>query len=270
MNPEELNNAVLIEALNQFRDDQNQANEQAFVAALKEAVFLAPVNFSQPPVINDDGSMALNEGTETRLIALQTEDGHSVFPIFTDMDALAEGEMQSDEDVYTWPMHVVDYAPIMESAGEELEGLAMNPFSDGMPISRENLQYLLNDQVHSPVPGGQTAAQGSEDAELDMQDTDDKTLPTPLMAELVGIADDSYGEIQTIHLLWLTNNKTKVANYLLILDGEHPEKIKALFPEFARAFGNFAPEGQSAVDMILKSELGVDLTNFRPKYTRNL
>ncbi|GAK30889.1 hypothetical protein WOSG25_060070 [Weissella oryzae SG25] len=270
MNPEEFENSALLSALEQFRIEENPENEANFVAELKAATFLAPVNFSQAPITNDDGSVALAENTETRLVALQTEEGQSVFPIFTDMEAMAAGDMAADEDLYTWPMTLEEYLPVVNQAGDELAGLALNPFTNGMPISRENLNYLFADRTHSPQPGGQTAAQGSEDAELDIQDTDDKSLPTPLMAELIGIADDSYGEIQTMYLLWLTNNKTKVANYLLVIDGPDAEKLRAFFPEFARAFGNFAPEGKSAVDMILQSDLGLDLTEFRAKYTRNL
>ena len=52
-----LRNDALLDALAAFREDQNGTTEQAFIQALIEAVFIAPVNFSEPPIIKEDGDV---------------------------------------------------------------------------------------------------------------------------------------------------------------------------------------------------------------------
>ena len=79
-----LRNDALLDALAAFREDQNGTTEQAFIQALIEAVFIAPVNFSEPPIIKEDGDVEIPEGAEMRLLTFEMENGHSVFPILKD------------------------------------------------------------------------------------------------------------------------------------------------------------------------------------------
>ena len=124
-----LRNDALLDALAAFREDQNGTTEQAFIQALIEAVFIAPVNFSEPPIIKEDGDVEIPEGAEMRLLTFEMENGHSVFPIFTDLDAFNAQPIDSEEPVHPWAMALTDYLPVLQNEdSENLEGLALNPF----------------------------------------------------------------------------------------------------------------------------------------------
>lgn len=259
MNNEEWRNDDLLQALTDFRTNQTPENESRFINNLTTAVFIAPVTFSIEPVQNEAGELEVPEDSEMRLVTFQNEEGHGVFPIFTDMTAFQAQEIEADDNLYSWPMTIADYLPIFQNPdSQDMDGLALNPFTDGMPITRENLAFIAG--------AGQTAAAGSENADMQLTDTDE--LPTPLLSELIGLADDSRGAVETIWVLWLQNDETGLANYLLVVDGPDGEAVKALFPDFAQAFAQKADAGLENVDMILKADFDVDLSEFQPKYTR--
>lgn len=262
---EEWRNDEVLTALETFRADQNGMTEQVFIKALMEAVFVAPVNFTIPPIIKADGELEMADDSEMRLVTFETDEGQSVFPIFTDMEAFSANELESAEDLYSWPMTIGDYLPIFENDNSAtLAGLALNPFTDGMPISRDNLAYMASLR-------GETAAEGGEDAEMHISDVDDADLPTPLLSELMGIADDHRDLVSKFYILWLENMETKAANYLMVVDGDDTEKMEAdVFPLFAQAFHDKADSGKENVDMIAAAHFDVDMSEFTAKYTRDL
>ena len=254
-----LRNDALLDALAAFREDQNGTTEQAFIQALIEAVFIAPVNFSEPPIIKEDGDVEIPEGAEMRLLTFEMENGHSVFPIFTDLDAFNAQPIDSEEPVHPWAMALTDYLPVLQNEdSENLEGLALNPFTNGMPISRENLAYIA----------GLLAAQQGE-GEMQISSAED-VIPTPLRYDLIGLADDAMGKIERMHLLWLTNEATGTENYLLVVDGPDKEAYQALYADIAKIFEEKAGEEGHAVDIVSANDFGVDLSEFTTLYDRNL
>lgn len=258
---EVLRNDELLAALEAFREEQNPANEQAFVQGLVEAVFVAPVNFTEAPIIKENGDVEIPEGSEMRLLTFEMENGHSVFPIFTDLDAFNAGPIDSEDPVHPWAMSLADYLPLLQNDdSENIEGLALNPFTNGMPITRDNLAYIA----------GMVAAQeGYGDAEMQIASAED-VIPTPLRYELIGLADDAMGAVEHMHLLWLTNGATNAANYLLVVDGPDKDAFQELYPRFAKAFEEKAGEEGSAVDIVAAADFDVDLSEFTSLYDRNL
>lgn len=271
INPEDWHNDAVLEALEAFRQEQDGAHEQAFIQALLNAVFIAPVNFSKEPVMQEDGSVNIPDDAEIRLVVLEQQDGKTAFPIFTDLEALNAGDLQSEDNLYSYPMTIQNYLPMLEQIPEdENAGLALNPFSNGMPITRENLTFIKSLLDSQSEGASQTAAQASEDADLEVTDTEESEIPTPLLSELVGIADESFGDVDTIYLLWLNNKTATVANYLLVVDGAEEDKVKGLFPKFAEAFSTKAEPDKAAVDIIWGHDFDIDMSDFKPIYTRNI
>jgi len=260
---EELRNDVLVAALDTFRTEQTQATEQVFIQALVEAVFVAPVNFTEPPVIRENGDVEIPEGAQMRLLTFEMENGNAVFPIFTDLEAFNVGPIDSDEPVHPWAMSLAEYLPLLQNDdADNIEGLALNPFTNGMPITRDNLMYIAN-----MMAGQQNADEGEGDMEIASAET---IVPAPLRYELIGVADDAMGAIERMHLLWLKNPIAQVENYLLVLDGPDKAAMQATYEQFAKAFETKSGEEGSAVDIVAAADFDVDLSEFPILYDRNI
>ena len=112
-NDEELRNDKLLDAIAVFREEQNEVTEHNFIQALIDAVFIAPVNFSEPPIVKDDGGVEIPDNAQMQLVTFELENGNGVFPVFTDLEAYNAQTIEADLPVYPWAMALSDYLPIL-------------------------------------------------------------------------------------------------------------------------------------------------------------
>ena len=266
-NDEELRNDKLLDAIAVFREEQNEVTEHNFIQALIDAVFIAPVNFSEPPIVKDDGGVEIPDNAQMQLVTFELENGNGVFPVFTDLEAYNTQTIEADLPVYPWAMALSDYLPILQDDDtQNIEGLALNPFTNGMPITRDNIAYIAQQ-----IAEQQQADEHDEAGDNEMEITSaEELIPTPLRYELIGIADDAMGTIESMYLLWLTNNDANTSNYLLVVDGPDRDAVQALYQQIATAFEEKAGDEGSAVDIVYASDFQVDLSEFDSLYNRTL
>ena len=266
-NDEELRNDKLLDAIAVFREEQNEVTENNFIQALIDAVFIAPVNFSEPPIVKDDGGVEIPDNAQMQLVTFELENGNGVFPVFTDLEAYNAQTIEADLPVYPWAMALSDYLPILQDDDtQNIEGLALNPFTNGMPITRDNIAYIAQQ-----IAEQQQADEHDEAGDNEMEITSaEELIPTPLRYELIGIADDAMGTIESMYLLWLTNNDANTSNYLLVVDGPDRDAVQALYQQIATAFEEKAGDEGSAVDIVYASDFQVDLSEFDSLYNRTL
>lgn len=264
-NDEELRNDKLLDAIAVFREEQNEVTEHNFIQALIDAVFIAPVNFSEPPIVKDDGGVEIPDNAQMQLVTFELENGNGVFPVFTDLEAYNAQTIEADLPVYPWAMALSDYLPILQDDDtQNIEGLALNPFTNGMPITRDNIAYIAQQ-----IAEQQQADDEAGDNEMEITSAEE-LIPTPLRYELIGIADDAMGTIESMYLLWLTNNDANTSNYLLVVDGPDRDAVQALYQQIATAFEEKAGDEGSAVDIVYASDFQVDLSEFDSLYNRTL
>ena len=266
-NDEELRNDKLLDAIAVFREEQNEVTEHNFIQALIDAVFIAPVNFSEPPIVKDDGGVEIPDNAQMQLVTFELENGNGVFPVFTDLEAYNTQTIEADLPVYPWAMALSDYLPILQDDDtQNIEGLALNPFTNGMPITRDNIAYIAQQ-----IAEQQQADEHDEAGDNEMEITSaEELIPTPLRYELIGIADDAMGTIESMYLLWLTNNDANTSNYLLVVDGPDRDAVQALYQQIATAFEEKAGDEGSAVDIVYASDFQVDLSEFDSLYNRTV
>src|SRR5699024_3815569 len=266
-NDEELRNDKLLDAIAVFREEQNEVTEHNFIQALIDAVFIAPVNFSEQPIVKDDGGVEIPDNAQMQLVTFELENGNGVFPVFTDLEAYNPQTIEADLPVYPWAMALSDYLPILQDDDtQNIEGLALNPFTNGMPITRDNIAYIAQQ-----IAEQQQADEHDEAGDNEMEITSaEELIPTPLRYELIGIADDAMGTIESMYLLWLTNNDANTSNYLLVVDGPDRDAVQALYQQIATAFEEKAGDEGSAVDIVYASDFQVDLSEFDSLYNRTL
>lgn len=160
---EELRNDKLLDAIAVFREEQNEVTEHNFIQALIDAIFIAPVNFSEPPVVKDDGDVEIPDDAQMQLVTFELENGNGVFPVFTDLDAYNAQPIEAELPVYPWAMALSDYLPILQDdETQNIEGLALNPFTNGMPITRDNIAYIAQ-QVAAQQEANDDEDEGNKD-----------------------------------------------------------------------------------------------------------
>lgn len=251
-----INNAPLLAALDALRVEQNEETDQAYTKALLEAKFIVPVNYKQMPKKNEAGELEMPEGAEIALVTLMAaDDAEEVFPIFTDMDAFnAQPEIEGTQSVHPWVMTISDYFPmILNNANPKIAGLALNPFSDGMPISRENVEYLA--AMSEAFQGGQVEVV-----------TADGVMSNELRYELIGFGDDHPEAINKMTLLRLVTGEE--GQYLLVVSGEDEAAVSMLYPELEAIFEEYAGEEGAAFSLMMAEQFAADLSEFPNLYTR--
>jgi len=251
-----ITNAPLLTALEALRADQNEDTDQTYTKALLEAKFIAPVNYKQVPKQNEDGELYLPEGAEIGLVTLQaTDEGGEVFPIFTDMDAFnAQPEVEGTQTVHPWVMTIQDYFPMMlNNENPQIIGLALNPFNDGMPISRENVEYLA--AMNEAFDGGQVEVLSANDM-----------ISNELRYELIGFGDDHPEAVQKMTLLRLVTGDA--SQYLLVVDGNDEAAVSVLYPELEAIFEEYAGEEGPAFSLMMANQFAGDLSEFPVLFDR--
>lgn len=258
-NTHTIDNAKLLAALEDLRAEQNEETDQAYTQALLEAEFIVPVNYKNPPKQNDAGELEMPEGSEVALVTLvANEDGEEVFPIFTDMDAYnAQPEIDAAQMVHPWAMMISDYFPmLLNGENPQIAGLALNPFSDGMPISRENIEYL------AAVSGATAGAHGGQ---VEVKPTED-IVSNELRYELIGFGDDHPEAIDKMTLLRLVAEGE--GQYLLVVAGKDEEAVAMLYPELEAIFEEYAGEEGPQFSLMMENNFDADLSEFPELYSR--
>lgn len=250
-----INNAPLLAALEALRADQNEQTDQAYTQALLEAQFIAPVNYKQAPKQNDAGELEMPEGAEIALVTLVAGEDEEVFPIFTDMDAFnAQPETTGAQKIHPWVMSISDYFPlILNEANPKIVGLALNPFSDGMPISRDNVEYLA--AMSEALQSGQVEVKSGDDV-----------ASNELRYELIGFGDDHSEAINKMTLLRLVTETE--GQYLLVVGGEDEAAVSMLYPELEAIFEEYSGEEGPAFSLMMEQNFDADLSEFTPLYNR--
>lgn len=267
MDPENWENAAVLEALAAYQADENTENEHKLFDMIQRAIFLAPVQISNVQRETLGNKMELTSDLLPNLITFETKDGNSVFPIFTDIEAMKEREFDNEDVVYSWPVTIFEYGLIL-LLSRKLEGVVLNPFSDGFVLKKDEILSMLqhlNGSITRTIE--KTAIQGAENSQLVLEEIKANKLPISLFINLIAIADDQRGLVQAVYIVWLTNKTTGVSNYLVVLDGTDNEKLEASYDDFALVFERYADVLQTTVDIVTLQKSGLDMSKFTPQYT---
>ncbi|MDR3241197.1 MAG: SseB family protein [Lactobacillaceae bacterium] len=273
MAEQQFNNDGLLEALAAFKADQAPEKQQTFEINLLNASFLVPVQIPDESLIDENGGVTVESGEEIRLMTFVDEEGKRVFPVFTDeknFNANPEG-WPADVKVLTMPF--VDFMEMFDK-DDSLGALALNPFieDDGMPISRQNMAYLAQNYTKVEQNEAQVNAESAteEPENMEMEISIPADVPTPLQYELIGVADDAMGTVTKMYLLWLENKATNEGRYFLVIDGPDVEQLNEMVEKFQTGFKTVLGEDALGEVAPINRLEGIDLSEFKTFYERNL
>lgn len=216
------------------------------------ARFISPVRFSQEPILNENGTAQLPEGTSISFAQLENEKGQKFYPVFTSADEMMKWEQMKEQKPQTLTLGFDDYASmVLDRNGGE--GFVINPFSDNLMIAREAIERWRKKKQLQTM--GHIEQRLSPDTKLDI--TEPKELPIPLV-NAVTTAAKKDGSVKALWLLRMEHDGNK--SHLLVVDfsGERDKVYNALGSAAKPFLGDMDLSIISAAD-----SLGKDVTKDR-------
>ena len=102
------------------------------------ARFYAYVRLSEEPV-ERNGRTMLKPGTNVTFFTLQTTNGDTFYPVFTDQEEIARWKTVKESDPRMVIVDFTDFLPILKSS-ETLKGIVINPMSENFLIPRRSVE----------------------------------------------------------------------------------------------------------------------------------
>src|SRR5574344_718113 len=111
-----LENDELKKAIKGLHENYNQETEDKFLKELENASFLAPADIKiDKDLIEDDGTITLDEDTPMNFMLISSEDGKNFFPAFTDEEELSKDTEKKDAII----INLETYLEMLDSNTEE-------------------------------------------------------------------------------------------------------------------------------------------------------
>ncbi|MGN0585549.1 MAG: enhanced serine sensitivity protein SseB C-terminal domain-containing protein [Ruminococcus sp.] len=206
-------NPELLAAINAFRQERTPAKEQAMVAEIRKAKFVAPVQMADLPK-----DLKLKKGeshqAQVKFVMIQ-RDNKKYFPLFTDQGELARWKNIPEHK--TILLTFDQYSDMIAQQGGEAEGLVINPFGAALPMPKQQVLSMRN---------------GAQIYDL-------KNIP----ADLVNKLSEHFETEPKVHAAWIMG--LRMANkesYMILVDHDTittAEEQKALYDPIANIVGPF-------------------------------
>ncbi len=206
-------NPELLNAIEAFRQERTPEKEQAMIAAIRTAKFVAPVQMEDLPA-----DLKLDKGqqhqAQVKFVMIQKDD-KKFFPLFTDQGELARWKNVPEHK--TILLNFEQYANMFRQQGSDAEGVVINPFGAALPMPKQ--------QVLALNAGAQLY--------------DLKNIPVDMTKKLSA----HFEEEPKVHAAWLFGMRMNGKDsFMLMLDHDTittPEDQKALYDPIAGILNEF-------------------------------
>nr|WP_315018047.1 SseB family protein [uncultured Campylobacter sp.] len=133
------------ENLNDFIDafllDGSKQSQNALIAALKKAEFLAPVLINQALAKPDGSAVYEEEGSNIKFVLLEDEEsGLSYFPAFSSRGEMMRWRNDAEQEVIN--LRLKDYAAMIEGGEGKYAGVVIDAFSHGLILDFAKLKAM--------------------------------------------------------------------------------------------------------------------------------
>ena len=225
-------NPKLKTLLNNFHNADQAHIAEAYEAIAEEiamnASMLAVVHMDRDDLKhNNDGTATIMQGTKVSIEYLKDAGGRTFLPVFTDWDELRKWEKYKNASVQTFVMTFDD----MCAFTKENCGIAVNPFSDNLVITVEN---VISMKRHKEI-----LTKGFSE-EVVKKETkvligDPANYPTAITDAIKRYAEKN----KAIRAIWLKLMiKEGEKSYLLVVDADDAKSCFGGIAEAARPFNN--------------------------------
>ncbi len=230
-------NPELLAAIDTFRKNRNPGTEQAMLAAIRTAKFVAPVQMEDLPK-----DLKLKEGethqAQVKFVMIQ-KDGKKFFPLFTDQGELARWTNVPEHK--TILLTFEQYTNMLAQQGGDAEGIVINPFGAALPMPKQQVLAQRNN--------------------VELYDL--KNVPMDLLKAL----SEHFENEDKIHAAWIMGMKTPAGeSYMLFIEHDAlttPDQQKALYEPIGNLVGPFTkgipcgivPAGMPQAQQVINGKL---------------
>lgn len=249
-----VSNPDLVDKMHQWLTDRNPETEAAWCRALLKAHFLAPVAIDPDPPAptSENGKTILRKDTTIRFLIVKNKAGKPFYPAFTDWLALRKGV--ADPNPQALIVTLKDYASMVLNQKEKslIDGFVINFFDEGVPVTRENMHYVLSHYVETEKGDSMMIGQPEH-------------IPDGLFEALQNFLPELRSVKSAYFLLAIRNQADK--SYLMVVDTDR--QSHTTFSKIAQVTTPFLAKGEYIDFVTLDSDLGQHaIKDQKPFYVR--
>lgn len=197
-------------------EKQNQLTEE-----LKKAKLLSPCDFDVKMEQNPDGSLKNANPTQIKFFLINTNDGKTFFPLFTDMEHANKITLTKD----TTPKYVVrqvkDFDVLLQDQKSKASGVVINPGVDNIVIPPSMIAMIAGRKIEAKPPVNAVRVPQNRTAPLVAHYSEPSVYPTKMAMAIYDRAE----ETEAIQRVWL-KQKT-VANqgsFIVVVESDVQEE----------------------------------------------
>lgn len=163
----QLANPMLLGAIELMKAENTDENRKLFVDELMKAHFLAPVEITPAPQINEDGMAMIAPDSEIQCPMLNTKSGVQYYMAFTDWNELKK--WQNTNKQQTFMFRFEDYAGMLLSKDKDgnpspAAGFVIDPFGSNVVIHKEMAMKYMEAKMAQKEKKDKEAASESKPA----------------------------------------------------------------------------------------------------------
>lgn len=225
---EPITNPELVAALELLKTKKTPENEQDMLQKVHQAKLLCPVMFDTP--LEQDatnGAIHMKDTTKLKFILVNTQEGKSFFPAFTDMNEAQKLPNQGEQK----PAYIVrtlkDYRKMLRDPNGNVDGVVINPMNHNIVFPKE---YLLNPPTPQQANANQAPVNPLENQQITYYE------PSIYPTALVNKVFETCKELEGVSRVWFKGARAGMANgYAFFVEADsNTKEILAKIQEAAQ------------------------------------
>ena len=138
-------------AVKALKEGATPEKQNALSEALKKAKLLAPCSFDVPVEPDANGAFPQINPNQIKFYLVNTKDGKTLFPAFTDIDKSTKIAFTKDKKALEVVRTIADYDVLLNQPGATASGIVLNPGTDDIVVPKQLVARLAGRTEGTPV-----------------------------------------------------------------------------------------------------------------------
>lgn len=188
-----IENPKLIKVMQEVKNGSTKENQEKLTEELKKAKLLAPCDFDVRIDQIKNGKIQNVQPTQIKFFLINTNDGKTFFPLFTDLEHVKKFSFGKDVQPQNVVREVKDYHILLSQPNQKAIGCVINPGSENIVVPKGLVDVIAGKK---PMP---TSVVPKNNAPLVARYSDPSVYPTKLAMEVYDRAEAT----KEIEKVWL-------------------------------------------------------------------
>ncbi len=211
-----ITNPAVDAAIKALKEGPSPEKQIALSEALKTARLLAPCAFDVD-VKPEPGKPVQIQPTQIKFFLVNTKDGRTFFPAFTDVDKSTKIQFVKDTKATEVVRTMQDFEMLMSQPGNKASGIVINPGTDDIIVPRAMIARLCGKEVVAPTP----APNPIPPAPVQVTFTEPSIYPT----RMINAVYDRCCQVPEISRVWLKQKMAgKEVSFFFVVESDVQEE----------------------------------------------